>query len=517
MRRRLAEVRLAPSFEMTSSLVESRRPGRSSNAPASSRAPRTTVALVIDHLSEQTRKVARVLREHCRLYGVELIVAARGSISDPFGGPSLPDKIDLAARVVDGPLPGGYPALREAAFLAATGDVITFIEDRHLNQAKVLDLITERPILAATSTTGFTPGFLSVIVPAHDAGSTIKAALDGILGNDLPRDRYEIIVVDDASGDDTAKTAARLADRIVRLPGAEAFGPAYARNRGAEFARGEYIAFVDADVCVHADALGRFVSAFEADASLAAVLGSYDALAADPRFLSQYRNLLYHFYHQRSGGDAPAFWAGCGAVRAAVFAKTGMYDEWRFPRPQIEDIDLGHRIMDLGFRIKRCPEIQACHLRGWTMRELMTTDFRDHAIPWRRVLSQRAPITRSTSIGLRTLETIGTGLTWIALICLLVGGLFNLPILYYVAIASVAGVAWHGWDRLAFFKRARGWRFAFAAFLLDNSYYLMNGAAVLFGWLLRETVGEPSPPPRIEAFAEVGVRTWPPIHAKYER
>ena len=151
------------------------------------------------------------------------------------------------------------------------------------------------------------------------------------------------------------------------------------------------------------------------------------------------------------------------------------------------------------------------------MRELLATDFRDHAIPWRRVLSQRVPITRSTSIGLRTLERIGTGLTWTALICLLCGRLLDLPLLYLLAIVSLGGVAWQGWERLVFFKRARGWRFAFAAFLLDSSYYLINGAAVLFGWFLRETVGEPSPSPTIEAFAEVGVRTWPPIHAKYER
>lgn len=516
MRRRLGEVRLAPSFEMTSSLLRRSEHSRR-NATASPSAPRTTIAFVIDHLSERTRKAARVLLEHCRLYAAELIIVAHGKIADPFGSPSLTGKSDVAVRLIDGPLTGGYRALREAAFLAATGDVITFIEDWRLTQAKVLDLITERSILAATNETGAIPGLLSVVVPAHDAGATLNAALVAILDSDLPRDQYEIIVVDDASGDDTAITAARAADRIIRLPRADAFGPAYARNRGAEFARGEYIAFVDADVCVHTDALTRFVSVFETDADVGAVLGSYDARAADPRLLSQYRNLLYHFYHQRSGGEARAFWAGCGAVRASVFAKTGMYDEWRFPRPQIEDIDLGHRIRDLGFRIKLCPEIQACHLRGWTLRELMATDFRDHAIPWMRVMSQRVPFTRSTAIGLRTLERIGTGLTWFALICLLLGWLVDLPTLYSIAIASLAGVAWQGWDRLAFFKRARGWRFAVAAFFLDSIYYLMNGAAVLLGWVLRETVGEPSPSPTIEAFAEVGVRTWPPIHAKYER
>lgn len=52
--------------------------------------------------------------------------------------------------------------------------------------------------------------------------------------------------------------AQRIADVVVRLPGSP-HGPAYARNRSFEFTRGEYVAFIDADVCVHRDTLARFV------------------------------------------------------------------------------------------------------------------------------------------------------------------------------------------------------------------------------------------------------------------
>jgi hypothetical protein len=34
---------------------------------------------------------------------------------------------------------------------------------------------------------------------------------------------------------------------------------------------------------------------------------------------------------------------------------------------------------------------------------------------------------------------------------------------------------------------------------------------VVFGWLLRQLLGEPTPHPAVEAFAEIGVRTWPPV------
>lgn len=89
---------------------------------------------------------------------------------------------------------------------------------------------------------------VSVIVAAHDAADTIGAAVSSALGQ--TRSDLEVIVVDDASRDDTVGAATRAAAgdprlRVVALPRNR--GPAGARNEGIAQARGRFVAVLDAD------------------------------------------------------------------------------------------------------------------------------------------------------------------------------------------------------------------------------------------------------------------------------
>src|SRR4051794_7341101 len=99
---------------------------------------------------------------------------------------------------------------------------------------------------------------LSVIVPVRNGAATLARALRAILASDLPRDQFELIVVADGSTDGSAAIASRQADTVVRLTGLRS-GLAYARNRGAELAAGEAVAFIDADVMVRPDTLSRML------------------------------------------------------------------------------------------------------------------------------------------------------------------------------------------------------------------------------------------------------------------
>jgi glycosyltransferase involved in cell wall biosynthesis len=85
---------------------------------------------------------------------------------------------------------------------------------------------------------------VSVIIPAHNAAPFVAATLDSALAQTL--DDLEIIVVDDGSTDGTAEVLTGYRDRI-RVLHQEPSGPSSARNRGAEVARGEWLAFLDAD------------------------------------------------------------------------------------------------------------------------------------------------------------------------------------------------------------------------------------------------------------------------------
>jgi glycosyltransferase involved in cell wall biosynthesis len=93
---------------------------------------------------------------------------------------------------------------------------------------------------------GPTAPLVSVVIPSYQRGYCITACIDSVLAQTLAD--FEIIVVDDASGDDTAARVAAIADpRIAYVALASNQGGAVARNTGIGHARGEFIAFLDSD------------------------------------------------------------------------------------------------------------------------------------------------------------------------------------------------------------------------------------------------------------------------------
>ena len=159
----------------------------------------------------------------------------------------------------------------------------------------------------------------------------------------------EIIVVDDASTDGSAAVAARPGVRCSGFP--TNAGPAAARNYGAQHARGDALLFVDSDVVVAPGTLEQVATLLAGHPDVAAVFGSYDASPAAAGTVSRYKNLLHHFVHQDGAAEASTFWAGCGAIRRSAFAAVGGFDQARFRRPSIEDIELGQRLRRAGHRI----------------------------------------------------------------------------------------------------------------------------------------------------------------------
>ena len=357
---------------------------------------------------------------------------------------------------------------------------------------------------------------LSVIVPVHQASAILADTLDALANSDFPRERWELIVVDDASTDDSSLIGARYADTIVRLPGRPK-GPAYARNRGFEVARGEIVVFIDSDVRVHPDTLSSFVACFEREPEVAAVFGSYDDDPPAPGIVSQYRNLLHHYVHQQSAGDAETFWAGCGAIRSSVFQETGMFDEWHFSRPQIEDIELGRRIRQSGYRIILRPDIQGTHLKHWTLSNVLSTDFKSRGVPWTRLIMHEGEGSAGTAPGtlnIRAVQKMCTGLVGLGFIAAVVSALTRSPwplVITGSAVGMVLGVNF-GFYKLL--RRVRGFPFALAALPLHLMYYLSNCLSLAIGWLAHTVVGAPHPPLDVAAFSEVGVETWPPVPAK---
>src|SRR5262249_16282584 len=206
---------------------------------------------------------------------------------------------------------------------------------------------------------------------------------------------FELIVVDDGSTDDSAARALDARATLLRLPSPR--GPAAARNVGAQASRSELIFFLDADVAVHRETLARALRRFEHDPCLTALFASYDDNPAAPGFVSQYRNLLHHFVHQQGvfqDGIRPAhtFWTGCGLIRRSVFLKYGGFDPRLYPRPAIEDIELGYRLTRAGHRIVLARDILASHMKRWTLKEMIRTDIFRRGVPWMLLIKRTGTV-----------------------------------------------------------------------------------------------------------------------------
>ena len=100
--------------------------------------------------------------------------------------------------------------------------------------------------------------FVSLVVPTFRRAAILVHSLRALLRLDYPRDRFEVLVVDDGSLDETQAEVAGLADpRIVFLQQPANQGVASARNRGAREARGEVLIFLDDDMLVQESMIER--------------------------------------------------------------------------------------------------------------------------------------------------------------------------------------------------------------------------------------------------------------------
>ncbi len=318
-----------------------------------------------------------------------------------------------------------------------------------------------------------------MIVPVRNGEDVLGDSLAAVRASDFPAADWDLIVVDDGSTDGSAAVARRLADAVEHLPVAQ--GPAAARNLGARRARGAILVFIDADVCVHPDVLRRFVEIFTGEPGVGAIFGAYDTRPRAPGLVSQYRNLLHHYVHAQSPGDAETFWAGCGAMRREVFAETGGFDETIH---QLEDVELGHRVRELGHRVLLRPEIQGTHLKRWTLRSMVTTDLFGRGITWMRLHLQQGQSGRPGTLNLRPAEKACTALSGLAICAVGTAAVRREAVWLLVALGFLVMVLIGNTRMLHWFARERGFWFALRIVPLRVLYYVLNDIAVVLGLVL---------------------------------
>ena len=353
------------------------------------------------------------------------------------------------------------------------------------------------------------PRPLSVIVPVRNGNATLSRALTAILASELPRDDYELIVVDDASSDGSPELAARYADTVVRLTGRRA-GPAYARNRGAELALGEVLVFVDADVMVRPETLPGMLKLLSDHPGLDATSASHDQTAVAQNLASQYWNLLLHFGEQTHAGTSGNVASPCAAIRRSVFLAAGMYDEWRFERAALEGIEFGRRLEDSGRKVRLSRDLEISALKQWTVRSLCGEVW-DRSLLLTRSLGYQRTRVAVPSEAVFTLSRVVAPA--FAVLCVVAFSAAVLPPANWpvkLAIVLVGSIVLN-FPAHRFFAQARGIPFAIAVAPLHLLMQAISGLGLCAGWVMRDAVGDREPDAATQAYAEVGVETWPPV------
>ena len=205
---------------------------------------------------------------------------------------------------------------------------------------------------------------VSVVVPARNEEPRIERCLRALLAQDYPRELYEVIVVDDGSQDRTAEVAAGLGVTVLRQPPS---GGAVARNLGVAHARGEVVAFTDADCVPECSWLRHLVAPFE-DAAVGASGG--DVAGLPTSWVARYVEEAGTFRLARRWTTRPwpIFVTANVAYRKSVFEVLGGFEPGL---RSASDLEMTWRVARDGrFQLVPCPEAVVRHAHPTTVRGL---------------------------------------------------------------------------------------------------------------------------------------------------
>lgn len=207
--------------------------------------------------------------------------------------------------------------------------------------------------------------FVSVIVPTYRRPAALARCLEHLARADYPKDRYEVVVVDDGGEMDLAGVCAQFQDSLaVRLERQANGGAAAARNLGAAAARGDVLLFTDDDCLVQAGWIRALVDATRQSPDALVGGRTLNALATNP-FATASQLLVNRLCTPRNG-DGPTFVNGNNlATSRAAFESAGGFDA-TFRTSAGEDRELSARFQGLGRPLAFSPDAVVEHANPLT-------------------------------------------------------------------------------------------------------------------------------------------------------
>jgi cellulose synthase/poly-beta-1,6-N-acetylglucosamine synthase-like glycosyltransferase len=196
---------------------------------------------------------------------------------------------------------------------------------------------------------------VSIIVPAYNEEDTIQNCIESLLDLDYPRDKLEVIVVNDGSTDATEEKARTYQNRTVTVYSKENEGKGAAVNHGLEPAKGEYVVSMDADSFAAEDAFKKLVSGFTSE-DVGAVTAAMKI--HEPGTIMQKLQAVEYFmaiWLRRQMGLTDTIQAIPGPFsmyRKSVLDEVGYFDEDNLT----EDGEMAMRLHYYGYKIHNIPD-----------------------------------------------------------------------------------------------------------------------------------------------------------------
>lgn len=211
--------------------------------------------------------------------------------------------------------------------------------------------------------------FVSVIIPVFNDGDRLRLCLAALAEQTYSRSRFDIIVVDNGSNDlELIKALVTNHDNVTLavepMPGSYA-----ARNRGLALAKGEVIAFTDADCIPAADWLERGVARLRQEPNCGQVVGRINLFFADPQHptaVELYESLTAFpqerlLREQHGGATANVL------TWRRVIDRVGPFD---LRLKSNGDLEWGRRVFEAGFQQVYADEVQVGHPARRSLGEL---------------------------------------------------------------------------------------------------------------------------------------------------
>jgi len=211
--------------------------------------------------------------------------------------------------------------------------------------------------------------FVSIVIPAFNAASTIGQAIEACKNQDYLKDRLEIIVVDDGSRDNTKDVVESFGVRYIYQ---ENKGPASARNNGWKNSKGEAIFFTDADCIPEKDCLAVMVKSL-CDRNVDAVAGTYGIKNIED-IMARCIHAEIMFRHLRMPDYINSFGTYNVLIKKSILEEFSGFNE-DYLASSAEDSELSYRMVKKGYRIYFERRSIASHFHEKKMRRYLKKQF----------------------------------------------------------------------------------------------------------------------------------------------